>query len=1126
MSELKDKLLERLKPDQQPPEAIVSLWQAGSVPDLDFLKLLTQQSADTPAIVAGTDWFKPVLNLDFLAQVDGVPGEDDHSEQLNFFRACSQALMDPCYQTTAPFFVLEVEAPWLPKGITFWDTPGHGDGHHNELISWTFKQCDVIIPYQRGMPVDEKAIVACLKHIAGNSATLNELCKEQPTLLIFEAFSDKNIVDYSKRFQAVDLDSEDQLLRLMSDYCLNERHSHYATKVLLEAQADVIPYYTGLPNISEDMKADLPNQLSRLFMELANKLMVRPDPNPKNAGPEFKLLNQVTSKQRAMLHDPALRQELLNRAIFNKTNLWVHSCGCFIYKTRLAASAATVERRKASSYSNTVRLQFAIGDDARSNTEAAIAMRLRRTLDESLESIEVPSIETSDSQTEAAAAMPSWIKKWLSANLNKAMLIVREEWTAMISESWSSFEKDMVARLTEMAVDEGMVSDLIQSVVAEISTEGFEEQERKSADYNSQQTVKALFAQLDLKAQEIWSALGDSADMVDHFGEAGLFSQHAQIIMESDWKSALEKLEKSIQNLVKQSLSILLPGAHRQPSTSKDTKQQLEELVAKCNDAKKIVDDVIVKPTSRPNPRTLRDPLQASHFAEDPNVKIPDRIKSPKLGNVLQLELAFELSDDKNKFRMEILLPQAQNDGSYLIKLNAHPGIKRILKDYKRSYATKPELTLPPVVLLGHPSIPLKDFTGKGINGVTDEARFDRETRKFEPVKSLRILLIEEASLSHADDFIGSLGSGLLLATIRKGQGAHVSPALQLDLSLVLGQWLAKPEGEGDSRVPGIPHFVRLESNASRFREAGDGIQSIPASPGRVLVGLRTVLEVEQKRQERERLRALIDKWTKEDFEMDEEYPDLDPGAVLQLTKVASRLAPRIKELHNEEEVHKALAILNKGLDSDKIPEDMRLKIRKGLQVRILSASAVAEGAAKHSWLSQRVSALAKKHTDGRRCNYKVKFYQQNCRTYEQTSCVAVNAACAAEVKWINDTTASIRSIWASEGINQAYVIDEYTKELRSAEKKVMHLLKCSGVKVKDGESEQKTVTLSSGLCCLVVDQYCIGNTVKKSKIAKSAKRKAESGKSTETEAKKANTKKPGKRRAAGQEGASKRKQK
>lgn len=228
-------------------------------------------------------------------------------DQYAFIHACCQVLATSLgFRPLALLFVLEISAPWVPQGVRVWDTPGRGDKRFTPLIQYALTQAEVIIPYNRGAPIDCTTISKCLELLA--EADPKRLQTHPPTLLLFER-QGKNELEKHRASWAGELPSDEALPQ---HYCSNVRRAHYRDEVLVAAEEECLGKLTGAPE---------------LFNELRNTLMVHVDHCEAHTV-------TVTVAKQALLHDRGLHQELVHRASFRSVNVWVHACACFIYQAR------------------------------------------------------------------------------------------------------------------------------------------------------------------------------------------------------------------------------------------------------------------------------------------------------------------------------------------------------------------------------------------------------------------------------------------------------------------------------------------------------------------------------------------------------------------------------------------------------------------------------------------------------------------------------------------------------------------------------------------------------------------------------------------------------------------------
>jgi hypothetical protein len=258
--------------------------------------------------------YQSLLNLEGFddMKVLGHSSDDwSKADQYKFVKlACDMLAASPSFKELAQFFVLEIRGPWLPKNVAMWDAPGLGDGRFSPLVQHAMLNSQVIIPYNKGMPIAAGTIIECMQLLV--AADPKHLETHPPMFLLFEKPGRPELQAYGERAWAGEQPDESELAQ---HYCRTVRRDHYCNEVLMAVEERM------LGSISSAL-------LTTLFAEIRNTLMVLVDP-----------YNPAAATSQALLHDRKLHSELVNRASFRSVNVWMHACACYIYQLRNLARA-------------------------------------------------------------------------------------------------------------------------------------------------------------------------------------------------------------------------------------------------------------------------------------------------------------------------------------------------------------------------------------------------------------------------------------------------------------------------------------------------------------------------------------------------------------------------------------------------------------------------------------------------------------------------------------------------------------------------------------------------------------------------------------------------------------------
>eukprot|EP00045_Choanoeca_perplexa_P018696 m.293317 g.293317 ORF g.293317 m.293317 type:complete len:1163 (-) comp20333_c0_seq1:66-3554(-) len=922
-------------------------------------------------------------------------------DQYAFIKACADLVADSqSFCPFARFFYLEVSAPWLPKDVALWDTPGMGDGRFDPLIKHALMQAEVIIPYQRGNTVISAIISKCFKLLA--EADAKHLQAHPRLLLLFEKPGKSELEAYCRSW-ADEPPSDEQLAQ---KYCDDVRRSYYCSEVLVSAESDC---FKDVPGASD------------LFNEVRNTLMVRADTYKADYG-DFSHI--------AVLKDPKLHQELLYRSNFRSVNVWVHACACFFFQARMLA-------RPANKSSAVKPKPFSIKKADLRISANALCDVLEEMLTQSWENYVEDEPSLSEEDLRDRPALPSFFNQWVTENRLQVQSLMRIAWTDMFGSALNSYRETAMAQLLERGLPQGVVEGLFEGAYTQISTASFAIEPRAQADEAAAQENDAVFTEC---SEMLLS--DDDADDDDNDDNTGLLIAPVIWLLKERvhcvfkrWAACLQRIAKDVNDVLKDSYRTL----HDAPK-DEHARQTLQAI---CRDGARLVNNVIKKPDAKPPTKTLLLPLPK--FSPNPFETPEVRVKLARKCN-RSLDVAYDLDVP---FTAHLRMPRQNENGTINVDMHAHPAIQDIVSRYKTdSQKERASLAVPPVIILGCPGFDLVDNIAKTGHPLENEERYHQ--RELKPMTVLRILLVDEPTSKKASDYTNNLSDTLLLFKVMTGTG-YLSAAQLLDYSHLIGSWLAQDEPWGSTTLEGPKLFIRMESGAKVFNEASTFGHLAPTSPARVFKGLEQALLDGTTHLQEIEAAAILKKWDVSDIS--ELYPDLDNSSALQVMMFSNKVS---KGDNPAKDLKAALAD-----PKLKLPDAIRQEVEDSLRVQVLSASSLTEGAARKRWLAQWASTVQKNQEQNRRCNYRVRYYKSLCRTFEQTQCVLVNSVVA-------------EGVWACpDGVFTADPLgkpeESSFKALRNAE----------GLFVRNALKGVRTTSpkaVSTGLACLVVDQFSINS--------------------------------------------------
>jgi len=690
------------------------------------------------------------------------------------------------------------------------------------------------------------------------------------------------------------------------------------------------------------------------------------------------------------------------------------------------------------------RKMFSVSDDAVFQMLSTIGIKVGTMMSkhwEQLADAAPAQEELDDDAVDGDDLLPLFFDQWLAVCRQDVLKILRLEWTNVVTASLGNFQETATEALIASQVSAVAVQDLFEGLNAEMSSNSFASQPRVEADNLATGTVDAAFASVGQRAHELAVTCDFELSLPERVFEE-IDTKLREVV--DAWVPCLKRIAKQVNKVMGDSYTTLLqPQALDEPAR--------KELLGLCALGSKLVGQVIIKADAKPPTKTLAVALPKFYPAA---VDIPSSLSLPSRKENRSLDVAFDLIDEP--FTARLGMP-FEVEASMVVAMHAHPGIAGIVSRFKQQSQVS-ELALPPIIILGCPGEELVDTitaTGHSLEG---ERRFVQ--RELKPVAALRILLVDQPTYWKAKAYSDNKSETLLVFVVKTGKG-YLTAAQLLDYSHLLGAWLAKDETVGGARVAGAKLFVRMESSTKSFKEAGSGIQLLPASPARVFKGMEQALLEETARQEQARAAAIVSKWNVASLpELEALYPGLEAPDLLRIMLVSNRI-PKDQDLAQQVEFLKQEA----RSPAASLPAAARAEVLESLRVEVLSVSPLTEGATRSRWLAQPAATLEKNREQNLRCNYRVRFYKSRCSTYEQTQCVLVNSAV-------------VRGLWACT--DQAFgaaprktAEDPFWKPLRKAESRVASALKTTvKTKAKPGTKKAQR-TVSTGLSCLVLDQFC-----------------------------------------------------
>jgi hypothetical protein len=632
---------------------------------------------------------------------------------------------------------------------------------------------------------------------------------------------------------------------------------------------------------------------------------------------------------------------------------------------------------------------------------------------------------------------------WLSNCHRNVIKILCEEWTKMNTDA-CGLHKAAALEGQDHALHVAL-GNMLEGVYAQIASPHFATVPRQKADTTARDAIKGAFTNLvqeyPLSGLELHDDDDDEQISVAKWAFDLLEPTLVEVVQ--GWKLDLKPIVKEINTVVRSGYNTL-----QQRQVLSEASQK--ELLKLCKAGATLVNKVIINPADKPPIKTLQQPLPK--FCPSP-IELPSTVKQPSREENRVLDVAYDLVDEPFMARMDT--PHSDGD-TLTVAMHVHPDVQAIVTSFKQKSQSS-DMTLPPIIILGCPGRELVDSIGSSL-----EVERYMSGRELQPVASLRILLVDEHTYSKAQAFVDKKGESLLIFVVKTGPSHHLRADQLLDYCHLLGGWLAEDEDAGGVHVPGLKHFIRMESSVKSFKEASSGLQLSPASPARVFKGLQQAFLKETARQEQAKGAAIVASWDVTDIEeLKNLYPHLavDKAGLMELLLLRNKIV-KTKDAAEKVTAAEQLQRLKQGVAAADFPQAVCNHVQEQLRVEVLSVSALSEGNARKRWLDERAATLAKNREQNLRCNYRVRFHKSRCSTYEQTQCVLVNSAV-------------VRGIWACT--NQAFVAksalkteEPFWKVLRTAEGRIASALKT--------KFKAKSPVHSTGLSCLVIDQFCVNS--------------------------------------------------
>jgi hypothetical protein len=312
-----------------------------------------------------------------------------------------------------------------------------------------------------------------------------------------------------------------------------------------------------------------------------------------------------------------------------------------------------------------------------------------------------------------------------------------------------------------------------------------------------------------------------------------------------------------------------------------------------------------------------------------------------------------------------------------------------------------------------------------------------------------------------------------LLLIVKTGSKL-LPPQALVDYSKLVGEYFSKrlaaaAKSWGEDVAP---CYFRMENDIQGCHETTSAVSNVPITMPRAMMGLRKLMDWEQKDQKRRRVASVIQRWKhglkEERNRLIEKYnltTDDGDEFVFMVGKLGTPPS-------NQEECQVAMAIIESSISSSEFPPALRHDIEAELYVQVVSASVVAHSHACHYTANHSIQALQDNAASHIRSNYQVEAYTSGARSYRQTALVLVNTPAQLSHVWVPSSETYSFALLSQHLV--APPTNEEASDFTKSQRKVYNVaegsLAAHTLKLKNRDGKM----VASGATCVVTDQFTV----------------------------------------------------